>query len=480
MHLRLHKNATTTPRIRAEIQVSKEPMRVLAQRFGVSVCTIARWKKRASVHDASHTPHRLQTTLTPAQESIVLVLRKSLGLSLDDLLAVVREFIHPTISRAALHRMLKRHGVSAREALSVDRPRTKPLKAYEPGFVHIDVKYLPQMADETTRRYLFVAIDRATRWVFVRVYASKSATNARRFLKELHKAAAFRIRTILTDNGKEFTDRFITRGERTPTGRHQFDQLCEELGIEHRLTRPKHPQTNGMVERFNGRIADILRTHHFHCGEELEATILRYVWLYNHQLPQKALGHVSPIQAMKQWQRSHPELFNRRVTNQPGHDKALKFLDQVQLELGAEPRTEFESDILVGIGAAATPSFGIEAIGGPRNSDSVVRWVAAHRRRRYHPMSKTKRTRYSAEFKAKVALEAIKGEQTISELGSRYGLHPNMITNWKRQAIDNMAEAFSSKAEKARTADDAQIKDLHAKIGQLTVERDFLAKAFGR
>ena len=321
MHLRLHKNATTTPRIRAEIQVSKEPMRVLAQRFGVSVSTIARWKKRASVHDASHTPHRLQTTLTPAQESIVLVLRKSLGLSLDDLLAVVREFIHPTISRAALHRMLKRHGVSAREALSVDRPRTKPFKAYEPGFVHIDVKYLPQMADETTRRYLFVAIDRATRWVFVRVYASKSATNARRFLKELHKAAAFRIRTILTDNGKEFTDRFITRGERTPTGRHQFDQLCEELGIEHRLTRPKHPQTNGMVERFNGRIADILRTHHFHSGEELEATILRYVWLYNHQLPQKALGHVSPIQAMIQWQRSHPELFNRRVTNQPGHDK---------------------------------------------------------------------------------------------------------------------------------------------------------------
>ncbi|WP_289781812.1 IS481 family transposase [Burkholderia multivorans] len=327
MHLRLHKNATTTPRIRAEIQVSKEPMRVLAQRFGVSVCTIARWKKRASVHDASHTPHRLQTTLTPAQESIVLVLRKSLGLSLDDLLAVVREFIHPTISRAALHRMLKRHGVSAREALSVDRPRTKPFKAYEPGFVHIDVKYLPQMADETTRRYLFVAIDRATRWVFVRVYASKSATNARRFLKELHKAAAFRIRTILTDNGKEFTDRFITRGERTPTGRHQFDQLCEELGIEHRLTRPKHPQTNGMVERFNGRIADILRTHHFHCGEELEATILRYVWLYNHQLPQKALGHVSPIQAMKQWQRSHPELFNRRVTNQPGHDTLALYRD---------------------------------------------------------------------------------------------------------------------------------------------------------
>lgn len=95
-------------------------------------------------------------------------------------------------------------------------------------------------------------------------------------------------------------------------------------------------------------------------------------------------------------------------------------------------------------------------------------------------MSKTKRKRYSAEFKAKVALEAIKGEQTVSELGSRYGLHPNMITNWKRQAIDNMAESFSGKAENTRNNEEARIKDLHAKIGQLTIERDFLAKAFGR
>jgi transposase len=58
-------------------------------------------------------------------------------------------------------------------------------------------------------------------------------------------------------------------------------------------------------------------------------------------------------------------------------------------------------------------------------------------------MSKTKRKRYSAEFKAKVALEAIKGEQTLSELGSRYGLHPNMIANWKRQATSTTWQSFS-------------------------------------
>jgi transposase len=95
-------------------------------------------------------------------------------------------------------------------------------------------------------------------------------------------------------------------------------------------------------------------------------------------------------------------------------------------------------------------------------------------------MSTTRRKRYSADFKAKVALEAIRGDQTIHELASRYELHPNMITNWKRQAIDNMAEAFSSKSERSNKGDDTQIKELHAKIGELTVERDFLAKAFGR
>ena len=69
-------------------------------------------------------------------------------------------------------------------------------------------------------------------------------------------------------------------------------------------------------------------------------------------------------------------------------------------------------------------------------------------------MSKTKRKRYSANFRAKVALEAIKGEQTLSELGSRFGIHPNMITTWKRQAVKNMAESFSSKADRVNRADD--------------------------
>ena len=99
MLIHLHKQATTTPKVRAAIQASDEAGTVLAERHGVTPQTIYKWRKRDSVADRSHTPHRLQTTLTPAQEAVAVVLRKALLVSLDDLLAVVREFLNPNVSR---------------------------------------------------------------------------------------------------------------------------------------------------------------------------------------------------------------------------------------------------------------------------------------------------------------------------------------------------------------------------------------------
>ena len=84
-------------------------------------------------------------------------------MSLDDLLAVVREFIEPAMSRSALDRLLRRRGVNRLPEPEVEKTQVKSFKAYEPGYVHMDVKYLPQMEDETERRYVFVASDRATR-----------------------------------------------------------------------------------------------------------------------------------------------------------------------------------------------------------------------------------------------------------------------------------------------------------------------------
>ncbi len=86
--------------MRAAIQASAEPASVLADRFGTTEQAIYKWRYRDTVHDRSHTPHRLQTTLTPAQEAVAVALRKTLLVSLDDLLAVVREFLNPNVCSA--------------------------------------------------------------------------------------------------------------------------------------------------------------------------------------------------------------------------------------------------------------------------------------------------------------------------------------------------------------------------------------------
>jgi len=91
-----------------------------------------------------------------------------------------------------------------------------------------------------------------------------------------------------------------------------------------------------------------------------------------------------------------------------------------------------------------------------------------------------KRRKYPAELKAKVALEALRGEQTLAELSAKYNVHPNLITTWKRQAKESLVDVFAGGAEKRNAQHEAEIKELHAKIGQLTVEKDFLSKVFGR
>lgn len=323
MNIRLHANATTTPKTRAYIQSSSKSNRALAEELGITISTVRHWRRRDDVHDRSHTRKNLLSTLSPAQEAIVIELRRTLLLPLDDLLAVVREFIHPQLTRSALDRCLRRNGVSRLADLTPAEPservKAKPFKAYEPGYIHIDYKYLPQMPDETARRYLFVAIDRATRWVYVEIKANKSARSATAFLKAVQAKAPFRIRKLLTDNDKAFTDRLQAK-DRQPSGKHVFDRLCTETAIEHRFSPVRRPQTNGMVERFNGRISEVLASHRFDSRADLQTTLKRYCHLYNHHIPQKVLHQRTPIQALKGWQQSHPDLFVRQVRNHPGPD----------------------------------------------------------------------------------------------------------------------------------------------------------------
>ena len=156
--------------------------------------------------------------------------------------------------------------------------------------------------------------------MYVEILGEKTAANASAFFQRLIAQAPFTVQQVLTDNGKEFTDRFCATGERDPTGRHRFDRACAQHGIDHRLIKPRHPQTNGMVERFNGRISAVLATTRFDSAQSLADTLSRYVRLYNHQIPQRALGHLSPVQALQDWQERCPGLFKKKVYNLTGLD----------------------------------------------------------------------------------------------------------------------------------------------------------------
>jgi transposase-like protein len=92
----------------------------------------------------------------------------------------------------------------------------------------------------------------------------------------------------------------------------------------------------------------------------------------------------------------------------------------------------------------------------------------------------TTRRRFTSEFKARVALEALRGDKTVQEIAARHQVHPNQVSTWKRQAVDGLSAVFSNGAEQAQQDREIEVRDLHAKIGELTVERDFLAKGLKR
>jgi transposase InsO family protein len=260
MLTKLHANATTTPRTRAYIQASGASAAELADELGVHEKTVRRWKARTTTADRSHRPKHIQTRFDPLEEEIAVELRTRLALSIDDIAEVMRRCLRPDISRSAVHRCLKRHGVSQKPRRETEKPLAftaeKPL-----GFVHIDVKYLTAL--DRRRAYAYVAIDRATRFVYLEILPDRKATTSAGFLERLLQAFPIAIHTILTDNGSEFTDRYAVdkpgKPEGKPSGKHDFDKLCKAHGIRHILSRPFRPQTNGMVERFNRRLSEALQ-----------------------------------------------------------------------------------------------------------------------------------------------------------------------------------------------------------------------------
>ena len=305
MELNLHANATTTPKTRAYIQRSGKSVAELAAELGVSETTIYRWRDRATVEDRSHRPHNLMTSLSAIEERAVCELRTSLQLPLDDIVEVMQRCINAKLSRSAIHRCLQRNGIS--RLAKPDKPKAGTFETASIGFIHIDLKHLPALQRRVS--YAFVAIDRATRYVYVEIHPRRDGATATGFLKRFLADFPHDVHTILTDNGSEFTDRFAVDKKNKPPGKpsgdHPFDKLCKHHGIEHRLTKPYHPQTNGMVERFNRRIAEAIgreqkrgsarRTFVDHADRD--AFIAKFVHDYN-RTRLKCLGYQAPLQAL--------------------------------------------------------------------------------------------------------------------------------------------------------------------------------------
>src|SRR6476469_3341068 len=133
----LHGSARTTPRIRAELQASKESARALAARYGLNAKTVRKWRKRTRTPDEPMGPKTPKSTvLTPAEEAIVVAFRQKTLLPLDDVLGCLRDTI-PNLSRSALHRCLQRHGFFLFTVKATTEKRQR-FKTYEIGYVHID------------------------------------------------------------------------------------------------------------------------------------------------------------------------------------------------------------------------------------------------------------------------------------------------------------------------------------------------------
>ena len=306
MELRLHANATTTPKTRAYIQRSKAPVAVLAAELGVGEKTIRRWRSRKSVADRSHTPKRLAISLSAAEERLVLELRTALALPLDDIVEVMRRCVNAKLSRSAIHRCLRRHGVSARPKDA--KPQVGSFETAGVGFIHVDLKHLTRLNGHPS--FVFVAIDRATRFVHIEVITQRDAATVAACLARFLVAFPHKVQTILTDNGSEFTDRFggaYWSTRREPTGRHAFDRVCARHGIGHRLTRPFRPQTNGMVERFNRRLSEAIGAkqsvaknegkNKFHTHAERNAFLHAFVERYN-RTRLKCLDYRAPAELL--------------------------------------------------------------------------------------------------------------------------------------------------------------------------------------
>src|ERR1700749_2616664 len=185
----LHGSATTTEAVRRAIQHSQESLRTLAKRYGINQKTVVKWKRRSFVADLPTGPREPRSSvLSIEDEAIIVAFRKHTLLPLDDCLYTLQPTI-PHLTRSSLHRCLQRHGIGRLPDVDSDKPARKAFKVYPIGYFHIDIA---EVQTEQGKRYLFVAIDRTSKFAFVQLVDKANRVTASAFLTALVKAVPYR------------------------------------------------------------------------------------------------------------------------------------------------------------------------------------------------------------------------------------------------------------------------------------------------
>ena len=310
----LHGSATTTEAVRRAIQRSQESVRALARRHGISPTTVQKWRRRRTTADAAMGPKQARSpVLTLEQEAVVAAFRRHTLLPLDDCLYALQPTI-PALTRSSLHRCLQRHGISRLPSAEGEGAGKKRFKAYPIGYFHLDIA---EVRTEQGELYLFVAIDRTSKFAFARLHERATRRIAADFLRALVAAVPYTVHTVLTDNGTQFVDNspvdeaadaeaeaiWAARGEPRIYRVHAFAHACERNGIEHRLTKPRHPWTNGQVERMNRTLKEAtVRRYHYASHDELRVHLQLFLDAYNYARRLKTLRGLTPYEFVcKTW-----------------------------------------------------------------------------------------------------------------------------------------------------------------------------------
>lgn len=308
-----HANATTNVRLRNEISQSNLTNLQLSEQYGVSQNTISKWKKRTDFKDKSSRPETIHYALSELEILIAVELRVLTWWALDEITEAINPE-NPEKIRSAVYRTFVREEIN--KLPEKEKEKAKKFKEYDPGYLHIDVTYLPKI--NGIKYYLFVAIDRATRTLYYKIYDAKTSTNAESFMNECLAFFPFGITHVLNDNGLEFTNRLLKNKKGVYCAKpSKLDLICKENNIDHRCTKPFTPKTNGMVEKVNDIIKKgTIKKTSYKSIEEMKEDLTNFLVHYNlhrrHGSLRRELKVKTPFNAVEKWHELDPEIFKEK------------------------------------------------------------------------------------------------------------------------------------------------------------------------